>query len=210
MSIEFRLDVEKSVEAAAFLLKRHGKPMQAIGLLKMLYIADRMALNEIEQSITSDRSLSSKYGPILSGIQSLIAGKTVSTCRYLNEETVLAYWSQFIGTEGQYVSLLKDPGISELCEAETEILTLVYQKWGVLDPLDTDGWTDHLPEWQPPNDENGDSLAAFIQVEDILRNIGKTEEEIAQIQSEIQREQYLNDALSSNNLADKIVEPVGV
>jgi hypothetical protein len=58
MAIHFRFDPEKTVEAAAMLLKLHGKPMKYLGLLKMLYIADRIALQRMEQPITGDHYVS--------------------------------------------------------------------------------------------------------------------------------------------------------
>jgi hypothetical protein len=39
MPIQFRFHPEKAVEAAAILMKLHGKPMKYLGLLKMLYIS---------------------------------------------------------------------------------------------------------------------------------------------------------------------------
>ncbi|MFO0142462.1 MAG: Panacea domain-containing protein, partial [Aphanizomenon sp.] len=67
MPIQFRFHPEKAVEAAAILIKLHGKPIKYLGLLKMLYIADRIALERIEQPITGDHYVSMKYGPVLSG-----------------------------------------------------------------------------------------------------------------------------------------------
>ncbi|MEH2372401.1 MAG: type II toxin-antitoxin system antitoxin SocA domain-containing protein [Nostoc sp.] len=64
MLIQFRFHPEKAVEAAALLLKLHGKPMKYLGLLKMLYIADRVALKRMEQPITGDRYSSSQLSEI--------------------------------------------------------------------------------------------------------------------------------------------------
>ncbi|XZO01656.1 MAG: Panacea domain-containing protein [Microcoleus sp.] len=75
MSIQFRFHPEKAVEAAAILLKLHGRPMKHLGLLKMLYIADRFALQRMEQPIIGDRYVSMDYGPVLSGVYDLIQGK---------------------------------------------------------------------------------------------------------------------------------------
>ncbi len=68
MCIQFRFHPEKAVEAAAAFLKLHGKPMKYLGLLKMLYIADRIALERMEQAITGDHYVSMDYGPVLSGV----------------------------------------------------------------------------------------------------------------------------------------------
>jgi hypothetical protein len=55
MNVEFRFHPQKTLEAAAVLLKLHGKPMKYLGLLKMLYLADRIALQKMDQPITGDR-----------------------------------------------------------------------------------------------------------------------------------------------------------
>jgi len=42
--------------------------MKYLGLLKLLYLADRDALKEIERPITGDRYFSLKNGPVLSRV----------------------------------------------------------------------------------------------------------------------------------------------
>lgn len=187
MGIEFRFHPEKAVQAAAILLKLHGKPMKYIGLLKMLYIADRIALKRMEQPITGDKYVSMDYGPVLSGVYDLIKGNSV--------DNALQLWSEFISPRGGkkscYVSLLKDPGNEELCEEEEEILNRVYQSCGHLDPFLVAEWTHELPEWQDPH---GSMIP--IYVEDVLRSIGKTEQEIEKIREEAGREAYLDEAFN--------------
>ncbi|MFN6033997.1 MAG: Panacea domain-containing protein, partial [Dolichospermum sp.] len=128
MPIQFRFHPEKAVEAAAILMKLHGKPMKYLGLLKMLYIADRIALERIEQPITGDHYVSMKYGPVLSGVYDLIKGKPI--------DDALPLWSEYISpSDKNFVYLVKDPGNDELCEEEEEILQEVYQTFGHLDPF---------------------------------------------------------------------------
>lgn len=184
MSIQFRFHPEKAVEAAAMLLKLHGKPMKHLGLLKMLYIADRVALRRMEQPITGDHYVSVAFGPVLSGVYDLIKGKPV--------DDALPLWSKFISQRGEnYVSLLSDPGNEDLCQEEEEIIQQVYQAFGHLDPFHVAEWTHDLPEWQDPN---GSALP--ITVEDILKNVGKSDGEISEIQKEAIREAYLDGVLS--------------
>ncbi len=183
MPIQFRFHPEKAVEAAAVFLKLHGRPMKYLGLLKMLYIADRVALERLEQPITGDRYVSMDYGPVLSGVYDLLKGKPV--------EDALPLWSQFISPRnGNHVDLLNDPGDADLCEAEEEIIQEVYQAFGHLDPFEVAEWTHDLPEWQDPH-----GSAVPITVEDILKNVGKSADEIAEIQQEALREAYLDGVL---------------
>ena len=184
MQIRFRFHPEKAVEAAAVLLKLHGKPMKYLGLLKMLYIADRIALERMDQPITGDHYVSMDYGPVLSGVYDLIKGKPV--------EDALPLWSQFVSPRSENrVSLLDDPGVEDLCEEEEEIIQQVYRSFGHLDPFEVAEWTHDLPEWEDPH-----GSAVPITVEDILKNVGKTDEEIEEIQQEAIREAYLDEVLS--------------
>ena len=183
MPIQFRFHLEKAVEAAAILLKLHGKPMKYLGLLKMLYIADRIALEQMEQPITGDHYVSMNYGPVLSGVYDLIKGKPV--------DEALPLWSKFISSRNEHhVALLADPGNEDLCEAEEEIIQQVYQTFGHLDPFQVAEWTHDLPEWQDPH-----GSAIPIVVEDMLKNMGKNAMEISEIAQEAIREAYLDEVL---------------
>ncbi|MEM6592553.1 MAG: Panacea domain-containing protein [Cyanobacteria bacterium P01_H01_bin.119] len=184
MAIQFRFYPKKAVEAAALLLKLHGKPMKYLGLLKMLYIADRIALQRMEQPITGDQYVSMDYGPVLSGVYDLIKGKQV--------DHALPLWSRYISPrDSNHVLLLADPGNEELCEAEEEILKQVYKDFGQLNPFDVAKWTHNLPEWENPN-----GSAIPILVENVLRYMGKTNAEIEEIRQEVVREAYLDEALN--------------
>ncbi|MEO0375402.1 MAG: Panacea domain-containing protein, partial [Cyanobacteria bacterium P01_A01_bin.17] len=147
-------------------------------------IADRIALERMEQPITGDHYVSMDYGPVLSSVYDLIKGKPV--------DQALSLWSQFISPRNEnHVALLIDPGSEDLCEEEEDILKQVYQTFGHLDPFHVAEWTHDLPEWRNPQ-----SSAIPISVEDVLKNIGKSDENIAEIQQEAIREAYLDKALN--------------
>lgn len=189
MSVEFRFHPKKAVEAAALLLKLHGKPMKYLGLLKMLYIADRIALDRMEQPITGDNSVSMKYGPVLSGVYDLIKGNPV--------DGALSIWQKFISSkpdDKNSIVLLEDPELAELCEEEEEIIKEVYQKFGHLNPFIVAEWTHDFEEWQDPKKYNKKVLP--IAIEDILKNVGKNNDEIAIIRKEAIREAYLDEVLN--------------
>lgn len=188
MSIEFQFHPQKTVEAAAILLKRHGQPMKYLGLLKMLYIADRVALAQMEQPITGDHYVSMDYGPVLSGVYDLIKGQPV--------DDALVLWSRFIShREENCVFLLDDPGDGELCDEEQEILQQVYDTFGHLDPFELAEWTHDLPEWKGPG-----GSAIPIVVEEILKNLGKSDAEIVRIQADVMREAYFDKVLGDEGL----------
>ena len=184
MPIQFPFHPKKAVEAAAVLLKLHRKPMKYLGLVKMLYRADRLALERMDYPITGDNYVSRDYGPVLSRIYDLIKGKPI--------DNALPIWSEFISSPKDYwVELLNDPGNGELCEEEEDILQEVYKQFGELEPFRVAEWTDDLPEWQDPH-----GSAIPIPVEEILKNLGKSNEEITEIQQEAIREAYLDKVLN--------------
>ena len=184
MPIQFPFHPKKAVEAAAVLLKLHRKPMKYLGLVKMLYRADRLALERMDYPITGDNYVSMDYGPVLSRVYDLIKGKPI--------DNALPIWSEFTSSPQDYgVELLKDPGNGELCAEEEDILQEVYKQFGELEPFRVAEWTDDLPEWQDPH-----GSAIPIAVEEILKNLGKSNEEITEIQQEAIREAYLDKVLN--------------
>ncbi len=186
MPIQFQFHPKKAVEAAAVILKLHGKPIKYLGLLKMLYISDRMALQQMEQPITGDHYVSMNYGPVLSGVYDLIKGKPIDA------DNALALWSRFISSRSENkVRLLEDPGNEELCEEEEEIIQRVYKTFGHINPFSVAEWTHDLPEWQNPY-----GSAIPILVEDVLKYVGKSTEEINEIGQEARREAYLDGILN--------------
>jgi uncharacterized phage-associated protein len=190
--IQFTFHPEKAVQASAILLKLKGKRMKYLGLLKMLYIADRIALEQLEMPITGDCYVSMKYGPVLSQVYDLIKGKQSG-----DNSDNLSIWSEFIsprcGYRDYYISLRADPGNDELCQEEEEILRKVYALFGHLDPFTVAEWTHGLPEWQQPEPINS---AVPIVIEDILHNVGKNDSEIEEIRQLALQEAYLDGVLN--------------
>jgi uncharacterized phage-associated protein len=187
MSVVFRFHPQKAVEAAAMFLKLHGKPMKYLGLLKMLYIADRIALERMEQPITGDSAYSMKFGPVLSGVYDLIKGKNINDA--------LPLWSEYISGRDQdfNVSLIQEPQNDYLCELAQEIIIEVYKQFGHLDPFEVAEWTHGLPEWQKPPENS----CIPIVVDDILKFLNKTDEDIAEIRQIEAREAYLDRVLAA-------------
>lgn len=110
--MNLRFDFEKSLEAAALLLRLDGKRMERIRLLKLLYLADREMLGAVGQSITGDIAFAMNHGPVLSRIYDCIKGTDVRASE----------WSDFIASEGHAVTLIADPNRNALSRAEIEKL----------------------------------------------------------------------------------------
>jgi uncharacterized phage-associated protein len=56
----------------------------------MLYIADRISLDRMDQPITGDCAYSMKFGPVLSGVYDLIKGQNVNDALPLWQEYIFS------------------------------------------------------------------------------------------------------------------------
>lgn len=164
---KFILDEQKAVEAAAFLLRRHGKRMNYTALIKLLYMADREALLDSGLPITGDYMVSMDNGTVLSGVYDLIKGNRRS--RNWNENIKRDEHDQY------YVILAGNVGTKHLSAYELKIIESIDNEfgnlhWGVLGDL-----THKFPEWHDPQ---GSSDA--IDLGEILRT-KKSPEEVEEI-----------------------------
>lgn len=196
--IIFKFQPEKTVQVAAMFLKLHGGSMNYLGLLKLIYMADRLALERINRPLTGDNYVSMKYGPVLSRVYDFIKG----SASFSNEGDALEIWQKYISNqkrrfevlEKRYkVTLLEDPGNEELSEEEEEIIEKVYKECGNYDRFDLANMTHDFPEWQDPNKLNPSRKVAHIENIKILEAIGKDQEEITKIKEICERKKYLDE-----------------
>src|SRR5580704_14197102 len=110
--LRFRTSTEKKIEAVAVLLRAEGNRVDRLRLLKLLYIADREALKERGCPIVGGRVVAMRHGPLHGEVYNLIKGEHESD----------QLWSEHFSSEGNTLSLLKDPGRLELSPYEIEKL----------------------------------------------------------------------------------------
>ena len=72
--IQFVFNERRAAQAAARILRRHGKPMPAAKLAQLLYLADRWFLVQHHATITGDDFISTDDGPALRRIRQLASG----------------------------------------------------------------------------------------------------------------------------------------
>jgi len=176
---------EKATEAAAkFLTFRKDQTMNYLGLIKLLYTADRIAFERLNESITGDTYVAMKYGPVLSNVYDLIKGNADSE----------NFWYSYIHKDSSYkVRLKADPGVQHLSRAELKIIYQVYEDVGHLDRFELAEKTHQdFPEWEDPLPLKSKP----IYIEEILKNLGKSEEEIEEIRDIIQMNQRLDELLN--------------
>ncbi len=182
MTTEFKLHPQKTVEVVAMFLKLHEQPMHHLGLIKLLYMSDRLSLAKFGSPVTGDRYVSMPFGPVLSGVYDLIKYREIS-----NYPEALKIWSKYISRRNNYkVQLLDDPGNDEY------IISQVYADKGSFDRFDlVDITHKQFPEWKDPHGSSNP-----INVTDILRVVGKTEKQVEVIQRNMERENFLDSILN--------------
>lgn len=167
----------KATEAALRLLERHGGHMNYMLLIKLLYLADREALNRWGRPITTDCYVAMNQGPVLSRIYDLIKdGIAVGASGEI--------WTAAISAPEAYeIRINHQRSSEELSEAEEKLLDSVDDHfgnrsvWKLVDWMHVDG---NIPEWSNP-----EGSSAPISYGDILRALGKSNEEIEQIEAEL-------------------------
>jgi uncharacterized phage-associated protein len=177
-----RYDAEKVTEAAALLLARRGGRMHYIKLLKLLYIADRIALSEWGIPISHDNYVSMDNGPVLSQTYNLVKdGGRV--------------WSKYISASfGDYeVQLIGElPKSKKLSRAEESLLQRVFDNYGHKNRWDLVDYVHAFPEWHDPH---GSSIP--IEVEEILQALNEPPEGIRAIVAELENERKVEKRLEA-------------
>lgn len=180
--LHFPFHPQKAVQAAAYFLKLHSEAMDALELMKLLYRADRLALDQFGWPITGDRYICLEHGPVLSRIYDYLQG---------TPSLGLELWSTYIHqcANSNTVKLLTDPGTSELCEAEEKLMTDIYSKRENFNPFEWKETTNQFPEWENPHRSNQKFLP--LDPAAILTHLGKSDLEIESIRENAEHKIYL-------------------
>ena len=112
---------KKATQATAILL--NSLPRKQIDLypfLKLLYIADRISLQETGALVTCDDMIAMDKGPLSDIVYNCIKG----------EAARCAFWQEHIHKQGHTLSVARDPGDSELCDYEIQLLHRVASEHG--------------------------------------------------------------------------------
>ena len=125
--VMFPFDATKAVQSAAVLLKHSpGFQMPYLRLLKLLYIAERESLREVMRPIVGGKTVAMRQGPLHSEIYDLIKAQGEP-------------WVNHIRLDEYDVELISDPGDSQLCDYEVELLSRIaetyqgFTEWQLVD-----------------------------------------------------------------------------
>ena len=185
--IQFTFSERKAAQAAARLINHSGGEMNYLALMKLLYLADRQALIRFGKSITGDRVVAMKHGPVLSRIYDLVSRK--------KQHLPASEWHNFIPRPSAYVCTVRFAGVpdtSALSEAEVAVIDEVFAAHRGKSEWELVEFTHHLPEWHDPKNSS-----APIPFEDILKAAKVSTAEIEAIASEAGADLFMEAALAS-------------
>jgi hypothetical protein len=183
-----RFDERKTTQLVTHLLSEAGGSMPYMKLLKLLYIIDREALRKWRWPVTFDSYVSMRRGPVLSNTYNLILGRAWPGFR--------EYWSRHISDPLDYsIKLLTEaPFPEDLSEAELDLATQLHERFRDVDRWTLSELTHQLPEWKDPGDSS-----MPIELVDMFRAMGRTQEECGEILAEIEAWGYEQSLLGTED-----------
>lgn len=182
--LRLRFREDKATQAAALFLELRGGDMSYLKLQKLLYLLDRESLLRWGQPITYDSYVSMNKGPVLSQTLDLITSD--------DDPEHPSYWRKYISPprgDFEVGSQAKAP-VESLSPAECDLIRELFGKYGKMGRYEIVHFTHTLPEWQHPN---GTSIP--IEIDDILRANGYSEQEIEDIKSDLEAAETAHDLL---------------
>ena len=179
--MKFRFDMDKTVAAAGYLLSLAGGRISILKLVKMLYYADRLALECWHRTITGDEFYSLPEGPIVSTAYDLMKGE--------GPEGLQAKWFCFIQPrQGNMIALKQMPDTGFLSDAEKETLGASFRK--ILPMSNVSAWMHKFfPEWEDPK-----GSSKRIDPKTVLKLVTPlTDDEISAIDEEVEHANYMEE-----------------
>lgn len=159
--LRFSFETSKKIQAAAVVLRCENDRMSYLRLLKLLYIADREAIQETGKPIVGSRAVAMDRGPLHSELLDLIKGQ------HRDEPE----WSKYFHKQGYQIELREDPGRLDLSPCEIGKLTDVTERYANLDDWELVDITHEFGEFQR-NFREGTSTT--IPLEHILEACGQS------------------------------------
>jgi uncharacterized phage-associated protein len=179
-AVKLAFDEAKATQAAALFLKLAGRPLNYMALIKLLYKADREAFRRLGLSITTDKYVAMKLGPVTSHIYDLIKASK-------NPNPHPTFWSAHIqpSKDPREVVLKCDPSDSELSKVEEDLMAEIFAADGTKDRFElADECHRDFPEWADP-----EGSSTPIDISDIVSALDLSEDEATHVATliEVQR-----------------------
>jgi uncharacterized phage-associated protein len=168
----------RMASAAAYLADAVGGDVDYVKLLKLIYLADREALDKYGHPITYDDYLALQMGPVTDDTYQVLE----------HREEMAEYWKdaiKIVGEKGLRVVLPRIPkeaAAQPFSEAEREILDKMVSRHGRKSRARLISETHRLREWQQVRNVQHRKKIAY---EDILMALGRSKERAIEMAREI-------------------------
>ncbi len=156
-----RLDVEKAIQALGVVLRSEGKRASRLRLLKLLYIADREAIESTGYPILGSRLVAMKHGPLHSELLDLINGTHPGE----------PLWSKYFRNSGRDILLDAEPDTGKLSGFEMSLLVKVTELRLEKQDYDIADETHGFDEWVKTYP--GGDTSAPIPIELLIHAVGR-------------------------------------
>lgn len=161
-----RLNVEKAIQAAGAVLRRDSTQVSRLRLLKLLYIADRKAIQKFGRPILGSRMVAMKHGPLHSEILDLINGQ------HIREPE----WAQYFVNIGRNIELREQPGTDRLSRCEVELINEVVELHQPDDDFQIADITHSFKEWEDNYPDPTANTSNPIPFEHVIDAVGRSED----------------------------------
>lgn len=173
----------KAAQIAAFMLAKEGGRMPHLKLMKLLYLAEREALNLFGMPMIGDRIVAMPHGPVLSMTLNLMDGDV---------ESVEGGWESWISDkENHELSVIGEvtPGsLDELSAADIDVLESTWLRFGHMTKWQIRDYTHkHCTEWADPH---GSSVP--ISYEEVFEALGRTCGQAMEMAAHIESERTID------------------
>ncbi|MEX0867911.1 MAG: Panacea domain-containing protein, partial [Pirellulales bacterium] len=101
-------DIDKTIQSSAYLLKLTNGRSNYMRLLKLLYLAERLSLQNRKSPISGDRPIAMERGPVPSRTLDMIKG----------HDPKASQWDAYFSRDNYDILLDDDPGNLALSRAE--------------------------------------------------------------------------------------------
>lgn len=177
----------KAAQVAAFFARKEGGSINLLKLVKLIYLANRRAMEKYDYPLFDDYLYSMDHGPVNSTVYDYING-----ARRDAED-----WEEFVTSRSGYNVGLRhkkapsDSDLDELSDSDLGILTKIWARFGKMDQWELVKFThQNCPEWEDPR---GTSVS--IPYERVFKALGKRHS--GELAKQIEDQRAIEKALSS-------------
>jgi len=169
----------KAAQIAAFFAHKEGGNINLLKLVKLIYLANRRAMEKYDYPLIDDYLVSMDHGPVNSTVYDFINGARQDAEDW--EEFVTSRTGYNIGLRHKKFS---SSALDELSDADLAVLNKIWDRFGALDQWELVKYVHRAcAEWEDPH-----GTSVTIPYERIFRILGKKRSVELAKQIEVQRE----------------------